>query len=218
MKEYLSFGAGVDSTALMLLLLDEDRKFEALFVDHETDWPETYEYVDYLIGEGYDITRLKPDCQGYSSLFDFCWDKRILPSIIGKWCNDKFKIRPQNKYRKTPCRVYLGYNFSERQRAKHGKSRKGETQSYPLIEKRITSERCTQIIKEHGLRIPPKSGCYFCPLQPLSEWKRLMVDHPELYIKAMELESRAKNKKMTLMPDGSKLSAFWQENKLTNYI
>ncbi|RLC23031.1 MAG: hypothetical protein DRH93_08360 [Deltaproteobacteria bacterium] len=46
MKNYLSFGGGVNSVAMMLLLLDQKAEFEAIFVDHETDWPETYEYFD----------------------------------------------------------------------------------------------------------------------------------------------------------------------------
>ena len=45
MKEYLSFGGGVNSTALMLLLLDEGIEFESVFVNHGGDYPETYEYV-----------------------------------------------------------------------------------------------------------------------------------------------------------------------------
>jgi len=39
MKKYLSYGGGVDSTAMMLMLLDQGEEFEAIFVDHETDYP-----------------------------------------------------------------------------------------------------------------------------------------------------------------------------------
>ena len=46
MKNYLSFGGGVNSVAMMLLLLDQKQEFESIFVDHGTDWPETYEYFD----------------------------------------------------------------------------------------------------------------------------------------------------------------------------
>jgi len=46
MKNYLSFGGGVNSVALYLYLLDQKVEFEAVFVDHGTDWPETYDYVE----------------------------------------------------------------------------------------------------------------------------------------------------------------------------
>jgi 3'-phosphoadenosine 5'-phosphosulfate sulfotransferase (PAPS reductase)/FAD synthetase len=58
---YLSFGAGVNSTALMLYLLDRGVDFEAVFVNHGTDYPETYEYVQYLKDNGYRITVIKPN-------------------------------------------------------------------------------------------------------------------------------------------------------------
>ena len=49
-KNYLSFGGGVNSVALMLWLIEHDIEFEAVFADHGGDYPETYEYVDMLVG------------------------------------------------------------------------------------------------------------------------------------------------------------------------
>jgi len=40
MKNYLSHGMGVNSTALMLLLADEGIEFESVFVYHGGDYPE----------------------------------------------------------------------------------------------------------------------------------------------------------------------------------
>lgn len=40
-KRYLSYGGGVNSTALLLLMHDEGLDFEAVFVDHGTDYPQT---------------------------------------------------------------------------------------------------------------------------------------------------------------------------------
>lgn len=220
MRRYLSFGGGIDSTALMLLLTDGLEKFETLFVDHGTDMPETYEYVKYLQDEGYPITVIKPNVQGFSDLYEFCWHKRILPSIMGRWCSDKFKVRPQTKYRKRPCIIYLGYDASEKRRALKVEKlkRKGETYRFPLIEKGITRRLSCEIIRKHKLRIPLKSGCYFCPLQKKRKWKQLLVNHPDLFRKAMLLEEHCKNPKMTLLPNGKKLSSLWQENKLTKYL
>lgn len=45
---YLSFGGGVNSTALYLHLLELGQEFEAVYVDHGTDYPETAEYVAYF--------------------------------------------------------------------------------------------------------------------------------------------------------------------------
>ena len=109
MKTYLSFGGGVNSVAMMLLLLDEGiEEFEAVFVDHGTDWPETYKYFDmfqgWLTRKGYKpITVLKPNVEGFTNLYDFYWHKKWVPSHMRRICTDKFKIRPLFKYFDKPC-------------------------------------------------------------------------------------------------------------------
>lgn len=45
MRIYLSNGMGVNSIAMMLLLLEKEWKFEAIYVDHGCDWPETRQYM-----------------------------------------------------------------------------------------------------------------------------------------------------------------------------
>lgn len=60
MKDYLSMGFGVNSVALYLLMEKLNMEFEAVFVDHGGDWPETYEYADYFIATGRPVTILQP--------------------------------------------------------------------------------------------------------------------------------------------------------------
>ena len=48
-KNYLSFGGGVNSVALMLWLIDHGIEFEAVFSNHGGDYPETYDYLDMLL-------------------------------------------------------------------------------------------------------------------------------------------------------------------------
>jgi len=66
MKNYLSMGFGVNSVALYLLMQDLGMEFEAVFVNHGGDWPETYEYADYFIGTGRPVTVLKPKVRAKS--------------------------------------------------------------------------------------------------------------------------------------------------------
>jgi len=43
-RHYLSFGGGVNSVAMLLMLLDtKEYEFEAVFVDTGCEYPETYE-------------------------------------------------------------------------------------------------------------------------------------------------------------------------------
>jgi len=224
-KEYLSFGAGVDSTALMLLLLDEKHVFETVFIDHGGDYPETYAYVDYLLEKGYEITILKPSVIAkevrYDNIYDYFWHYKSVPFRNYRICTDKFKITTFNKYVEKPSIVYLGYDWSEYARARKPKTKspKSIEYQYPLIEKRINRTLCKKIIKNHDLKVPRKSGCWFCPFQKMSEWKKLRDNYLELFHKAVALEERAFSHrgKMGLLRKGRLLS-IWQENKLTNYI
>ena len=54
-KYYLSYGGGVNSTALLLLVEDWGWDVDIVYVDHACDWPETREYVDNLIRAGHKI-------------------------------------------------------------------------------------------------------------------------------------------------------------------
>ncbi len=200
MRNYLSFGGGVNSVAMMLMLLDQGDEFEAVFVDHETDWPETYEYVEmfqaWLKDNGHkQITILKPELEikrsgeAFNSLFDFCWSRKMVPSFMSRWCTDKFKIRALKRYVKTPCFQYLGIDAGEAHRAKL-KAFKGVENRFPLIENNINRSGCKEIITAHGLPVPMKSGCYICPFQRRSQWVELRFKHACLFQDAVNLEAR----------------------------
>lgn len=218
-NKYLSFGGGVDSTALMLLLLDDCVNFEAIFVNHGGDMPETYEYVDYLRAEGYEITEIKPDVSWkghFSDIYDYFFFHKSIPLVGFRICTDKFKIRPFNKYVKKPCVVYIGFDALEKKRVRK-RPVKGITYEYPLIENGLTRSDCKNLIRKHVLKIPIRSGCYFCPFQTKKEWKKLMVTHPDLFKKAVALENNSP--KVGLFADGKmRLESLWQENKLDQYL
>ena len=206
MKNYLSFGGGVNSVAMMLYCLDEGWDFEAVFVDHGTDWPETYEYVEmfqgWLKNNGHKpIIILKPDVgtlekKRFSNLYDYHYFKALTPSIQFRACTDKFKIQPIRKFVDTPCFMLIGIDFGEAKRAKLS-LKKGIENRYPLIEANIDREGCKNIIKKNGLSIPMKSGCFICPFQSVYQWKKLRIQHPELFCKAEKLENKSKKRRGT---------------------
>ena len=47
---------------------------------------------------------------------------------------------------------------------------------YPLVDRRISRAACVAWLGEHGLDIPPKSACTFCPYHSKDYWKRLKQD------------------------------------------
>ena len=47
------------------------------------------------------------------------------------------------------------------------------TNIYPLVDRRISRADCVAWLEEHGLDIPPKSACTFCPYHTKDHWKRM---------------------------------------------
>lgn len=195
MKKYLSFGGGVNSVAMLLMLLDQGEKFEAIFVDHGTDYPETYEYLkmfqDWLENQGQTrITVLKPAVEGYENLYDYYFRWKMAPSMHKRICTDKFKVRVVQEYVDTPCFMLLGIDAGEKSSRMKISTNKGIENRWPLVEAGIDRPGCKEIIAAHGLPIPIKSGCFICPFQGPGQWRRLRMEHPELFCKAEKLEDR----------------------------
>lgn len=187
MKTYLSFGGGVNSTALLVKYYDDID--EAVFADTGVEHPDTYDYIDYLRDNGYGITTLTPNVEGFDNLYDFCYTKRIFPSIHHKWCTGKFKLSTIYRYLDRPSNVMIGIAYDERKRAsKDWLGPKTVTPMYPLIDDRVDRQGCIDIIKDAGLCVPRKSGCWICPFQKRIELRDLRVECPDLYDRLKALE------------------------------
>lgn len=187
MNKYLSFGAGVNSVAMLLLLIDEEEDFETVFVNQGGEHPETYQYLDYLKKQNFTITEIKPFYQNCNSLLEYCNKHKMVPIRMNRWCSYRFKVEPFLKYISKPCVNFVGIAFDERHRAKQLKDTRIKN-VFPLIERKITRKKCIEIIKNHNLDIPPKSGCWFCPFQNQKQVRELFLNHFDLYQKLKEME------------------------------
>ena len=192
MRHYLSFGGGVNSVALYLLMEQLGMDFEAVFVDHGGDWPETYEYVDRFRASGRSLTVLKPSVNTkeqilFDSIVDYCEYRKVVPSRSSRWCTDRFKIRPVYSYIEKPCFMHIGIDSGESHRAVLN-SREGVENRFLLLEHGIDRDGCKKLIQESGLDVPRKSGCYICPFQSTAGFRELRRAYPDLFCKAATLE------------------------------
>jgi len=187
MKHYLSYGGGVNSTALLFLLQREGIEFEAVYADHKTDYPESRDYVSMLKEKGFPITILPISVEGFDNLYDYCYHYKIIPLRFARWCSAKFKVRPLQKYFEKPSIVYIGIDSGESHRAKPY-DKDGMVYEFPLVDRGIDREQCVKIIKKTGYPVPPKSGCFICPFQRISQWRKLKKEYPDLWCKALRLE------------------------------
>ncbi len=188
MKKYLSFGGGVNSTAMLLMLLDAKEEFEAVFTDLGLELPETYEYIKMLQENVCPITVIPGLNREGRTLYEHCEHYRAFPTRNRRWCATRFKIYSIHKYFQKPCIDFVGIDYDEQHRATISITDDAITKHFPLIDAKVGRLGCKAIIKEHSLPIPPKSGCYICPSQQKRQWVSLYRNYPSLYEKAKHLE------------------------------
>lgn len=193
MKRILSFGGGIQTTALALLIKQGKVEVDmAVFADTGCEKPETYWYMDaYMkplfkdIGIPFHIVSTDKE---EKTLYDYCWRIRDIPSPTRRWCSDRYKIRPiQKKCGSVKNTSYvIGFSYDETNRV----DKRRPNKVYPLIELGMTADDCRYFIESNGYPLPLKSSCYFCPFQHPVEWNWLKLRQPELFEKALALEAR----------------------------
>ena len=182
----------VNSWALYLHLIEQGEvpgvDFEAVAVNHGADLPESYEYLEMMIAKGYVVTVIRPNVNGISDLYEYCLKWPMIPNRKIRWCTQKFKVEPLKLYYKRPCVETIGFDAGEMNRKLRMVGKAEVEQDFPLIMAGIDRQGCIDLIKRHGLPVPVKSGCYFCPFQTIGQWRRLRQVHPDLFCKAQRLE------------------------------
>jgi hypothetical protein len=102
----------------------------------------------------------------------------------------------------------------ERRIKKHINSENINTK-YPLIKRGIDRKDCIKIIKEHGLKVPRKSGCWCCPFMQKNEVRRLFLEEPALYERRKHFEeiiSSKREKMFTLSSTRKTVKEMGMEN------
>lgn len=210
--EYLSFGGGPPSVALMILNAWGQIQPKAeliVFADTGSEKQKTYELLPEY--ESW-AAEMEMDWQNVSSkdgpLIDYIQAKSfVIPvhteNAIGKrQCTDKWKIEPIERYlharygQETPLIAQIAYHWGEAHRMRDPRVKRNRNR-WPLIERRLNRQNCIDIIKMAGLTVPPWSACYFCPLQNDARWREVASRSPEDFEKAVELDKflRTKNER-----------------------
>ena len=182
----LSFGAGVNSTALAILLIENGWRERIVFADTGTEWPETYCFMRYfedayLRPHGFEIATLGAESREKwfkMSLIEHCEAHAVVPFMGARWCTSEYKVSPLERFNGNRCLVGIAYEEAHRQ----------PTRVRPLVDWGIDRDECVRIIQAADLSVPRKSGCWICPAQTRRQWRELWKDHPDLYARAEVLE------------------------------
>lgn len=207
-KHVLSYGGGVDSTALFVLLKYVEKvEFKAIFVNTQCEKPETIEYVHAVMMARFDnITELVPNVRGHANLYDYCMDKKFVPSIANRWCTCDSKLKAINLFLRDnfdkgdDVTIHIGIGWYEKERINQDKKTKyGFVKRYLLDEYNYTRADCISLIREYDLPVPMKSSCFFCPFQKKNEAREYFDKHEDLALKTIALEDNCKYPDMKLI-------------------
>lgn len=233
----VSYGGGVQSTALLALAARGAIDFDTFLfcnVGDDSEHPATLDYVRTVAtpyAEQHGITIHELHRIRRTGEPETLWgrlmkpDSRSLPIPVRmsngapgrRSCTADFKIKVAGRWmrehgatRTDPAIVALGISTDEIQRAKPGIDPQAPFQFrvYPLLDLGMDRADCEAEIRRAGLRVPPKSACFFCPFTRPSRFQRMRHDEPDLFAKCVELEDTLNARRETLGRDPVYLTRF----------
>lgn len=197
---WLSYGGGVNSTALLVLLLDgklpQYSPIRFVWADTRDEQDETYAYVDGVI---------RPLLRKHGAVLETVCDKE---GVLARWerlsvigsrttraCSDHAKVQPITRHIKASTRrgyeavQLLGIDAAESHRARPSLPTDPFPKRYPLVDLNIDRDGCVAIIEAAGLPVPRKSGCWHCPFMRVGEVLALAKDRPDRFSRIVKLEA-----------------------------
>ena len=195
----LSFGGGVNSTAMLIELVKRKESPDfILFADTGGEFPETYDHIETMQEWLSNNSDIRIDiCSEKKSLESDCLDRETLPGKAFGFgsCSEHFKIRPQRRWIKAKgikdAMWMVGIHHRESQRALRIHNQRKDV-CFPLINWMWGQKECLDAIASEGIPIPRKSACFFCPSSKKKEVFEISKSHPELFERAVEMERAAK--------------------------
>lgn len=210
----VSYGGGVQSTALLVLAAQGVIDFETfLFANtgDDSEHPDTLRYVreiavPYAEANGIEITELHKTRKGERDTLRMALrrGRLMIPARrskdgppMSRSCTVDYKVAVVAKELRRlgasaddPATVAIGISVDEIQRAKPGVDARNPIQflTYPLLDLGMHRSDCRHLIASAGLPVPPKSSCFYCPFHDVEAWRSLKRNRPDLFAEAASIE------------------------------
>ncbi len=215
----LSLGAGVQSTALLLMGIHGefgDRPDVAIFADTRSEPAGVYRHLDWLrefcAGIGFPLLTVTAGDLGavtlamargegtrFASLpFFVSSPTRRGSGMIRRQCTSDYKIVPIRRAMRSlvgkrgQVELWMGISADEWARMKDS-DRQWITHRYPLVERRISRQGCLDWLAGHGYPKPPKSACTFCPFHSNAVWREMKQTDPVSWREAVEFDAQVRH-------------------------
>lgn len=218
----LSLGAGVQSSTLLLKMIEEEIQPAdvCIFADTGNEPKEVYEYLDYLIKFTnnkipiYQIMKsnIVEDSlaeaeigtnKGFLTMPVYAQNEEGKKSMGRRQCTNDYKIQPLHRkirelmglknLRGKSVEIVMGISFDEQQRAKTPKNQ-WQVHCYPFIPSEITRQDCLNYYDSKEVTRPPRSACIVCPYHSNAEWLDMKNNYPDDFKFAVEFDEKIRNK------------------------
>ena len=203
-----SCGAGVDSTAIAVLIINGTlpKPDIAVMMDSGYEIQATYDHVYgrlvpalAAVGVDLEVIQAKDWTDEIGAVDPSCGVVRIpafldrggRPRKMRTMCNSPWKVRPFLRMLADRGVLrfenWVGIAADEAHRVRES-PRKSMTLRYPLIELELSRRDCLEVIRKHGWPRPPRTSCLFCPQQSDAEWRELHDEYPNEWHRAIVFE------------------------------
>lgn len=195
----LSFGGGVQSSAL-LALLGQGRypgaePQEVWFCDPMHERPETYTWIadtirPYLAALDVPFVRLERHVSPSRGpdLLEAYRRRDAFPLRSNRVCTIEWKVNVMVRearrrgWDKGPgVEKHIGISLDELPRARSGGELPWESKRYPLIEARLLRDDCVRLCEQTWGCVPAKSGCRFCKYMRPQQWREVWEQRADGY-------------------------------------
>lgn len=193
-KYILSFGGGVNSSALLFYIIEKKLNLdEVIFSDTGVESEETYKTVKEMqkvcSSKNIKFTTVKSK---YGNLYDYYFKNKCVMSMKFRDCTGKFKVAPIRQYirkeygKKQKFVMYIGIAWDEATRCKTSNVKYIE-HSYPFVDDKINRKGNVEILNKYNFNAS-KSGCKGCMFNSKNNWIKMLKEEPKEFNKWKALE------------------------------
>jgi len=202
----VSLSGGKDSTAMLLMMLERNEPLHSVVYCDMGEWefPEMRTHIEKVqsilavpfvrVYPKYDLTYMliKKPVKRNGNVYRY---GNNWPSALRRWCTREKVAAITRHIKKISCdyTVCIGYAYDEQKRIKPNV--KGKIR-YPLIEYGVTENEALKYCYKNGLdydglyKVFNRLSCFCCPLQRISELRKLRKSRPSLWRKMLEWDSK----------------------------
>lgn len=231
---YLSLGAGVQSTTV-LMLAAEGRIGPldgAVFADTGWEPAAVYEHLNRLEREvaqpaeipihRVSVGNIRNDAldpaHRFASMPLFVKNAGGGDGMIRRQCTSEYKLKPiKRKVREllgvphptpvpkgTVAEIWIGISVDEIGRAKDSDV-KYMRNAFPLLDLGWRRTDCERYLRRNGFGETPKSACIGCPFHGNRQWREMRDQHPEEFADAVDFDAAIRAGNARANEDGSPL-------------